>query len=397
MSIELSSTPPSAKPVTGIGSQSPKGKVKSNEEDGASVSGSFSAILTSLDVPIEQSGITDTTLPTQDLTQVVAPPASDSVIPLNLNFPTDLAMLLEHAGKVADPKLSSVGEALPVAAKGINPLTAPVKGGDKVELLSTASDLPGIEKLGDFKKSVEGVFDQMALAMPSQSQKSSAGALHSDAASLAESRASKLSSQIEVSAKESTFSSVLTASGMGESLARAADKTAGKSSTLSSGYGVEGLWGQNTSLAGNRFEAPSPIAEPSMLTAESAVADTVSYWVTQGVQNAQLKLDGFGGEPVEVSISLKGDEAQIDFRTDQPEIRQILEGAVSHLKELLTNEGLVLSGVSVGASGQEGSGAQEQRSRPDARQATIVTTEAVPTVIRQPVDSSVGRALDLFV
>jgi flagellar hook-length control protein FliK len=123
----------------------------------------------------------------------------------------------------------------------------------------------------------------------------------------------------------------------------------------------------------------------------------VSYWVTQGVQNAQLKLDGFGGTPVEVSISLKGDEAHIDFRTDQPEIRQILEGAVAQLKDLLTSEGLVLSGVSVGSSGQDGAGAQEQRNRPGTRQATITTPDVAPTESRPRVNPSVGRAVDLFV
>ena len=190
----------------------------------------------------------------------------------------------------------------------------------------------------------------------------------------------------------------MAAGGMGDGFVRPADKASTKSSALSSGYGVDGPWGQNTSLLGSRADAPSAVADSSMPSPETAVADTVSYWVTQGVQNAQLKLDGFGGEPVEVNISLKGDEAHIDFRTDQPEIRQILEGAVAHLKELLTSEGLVLSGVSVGASGQEGAGAQqEQRSRPDVRQATIVTVEAAPAAIRQRADLSVGKALDLFV
>jgi flagellar hook-length control protein FliK len=139
------------------------------------------------------------------------------------------------------------------------------------------------------------------------------------------------------------------------------------------------------------------MADPTMLSVESKVADTVSYWVTQGVQNAELKLDGFGGQPVEVSISLKGDEAHIGFRTDQPEIRQMLEGAVAHLKDLLSGEGLVLSGVSVGTSGQDGAGAQEQRNRPGTRQATITSTDVVPTESRQRVNQSVGRAVDLFV
>ena len=108
-------------------------------------------------------------------------------------------------------------------------------------------------------------------------------------------------------------------------------------------------------------------------------------------------LDGFGDKPVEVNISLKGDEAHIGFRTDQPEIRQILEGAVAHLKDLLTSEGLVLSGVSVGTSGQDGSAAQDQRNRPGTRQATLVTTDTLPAEGLHRVNKSAGRALDLYV
>jgi flagellar hook-length control protein FliK len=130
---------------------------------------------------------------------------------------------------------------------------------------------------------------------------------------------------------------------------------------------------------------------------ESAVAEQVTYWVSQGIQNAQLKLEGFGAEPVEVNISLKGQEAQIDFRTDQPEVRQMLEGALTQLKETLAREGLVLSGVSVGSSGQEGAGAQDRRQQPNARQTTVVVNEAGSTVSLQRASPAAGRALDIFV
>ena len=75
----------------------------------------------------------------------------------------------------------------------------------------------------------------------------------------------------------------------------------------------------------------------------------------------------------------------------------MLEGAAAHLKQLLTSEGLVLSGVSVGTSAQHGKGPQEQPQRPDARQARIVTTDVAPTENSQRVRPSVGRVVDLFV
>jgi flagellar hook-length control protein FliK len=220
-----------------------------------------------------------------------------------------------------------------------------------------------------------------------------------NASNIAETRTSKLATLMDMSTKESSLSSALAASGMGDRIVHPVEKEITKFSELNSGYGGDGSWGQSTVSAGSsRIDAPSFVATPSMPSPETAVADTVNYWVTQGVQNAQLKLDGFGGEPVEVSISLKGDEAHIDFRSDQPEIRQILEGAVSHLSDLLVSEGLVLSGVSIGASGQDGAGGgQEQRSRPGARQTTIVSTEMTQMVGRRQINPLVGRALDLFV
>jgi|GEM_PF-948960 len=303
--------------------------------------------------------------------------------------------LLTQAG---GEKLSTSGDERPSGAKGGVRLIAHASGADKSETRVAASAASGAEKLGDFRQNVDALFEQPAQGLSARPLKAGWAEFQPGAsATLAESRELTRSSAVDVSASASAISGALVSSGMGNSFPRQADRSSAKSSTLPAGYGIEGIWGQQAFQAGSRVDAPSATADPSTLSLESMVADTVSYWVTQGVQNAELKLDGFGAHPVEVSISLKGDEAHIGFRTDQPEIRQILEGAVAHLKDLLTSEGLVLSGVSVGASGQDGAGAQEQRHRPGARQATITTLETVPTVSHQRANPSVGRAVDLFV
>jgi flagellar hook-length control protein FliK len=96
------------------------------------------------------------------------------------------------------------------------------------------------------------------------------------------------------------------------------------------------------------------IAAGQQLTPEELLAQQVNVLVTEKMQSAELKLDGFGDQPVEVSISLTGNEAQVAFRSDHAGARELLQGAVPHLKEMLQSEGLLLSGVSVGASGQGG-------------------------------------------
>ncbi|MBA3059923.1 MAG: hypothetical protein FP823_19025 [Rhodoferax sp.] len=206
----------------------------------------------------------------------------------------------------------------------------------------------------------------------------------------------------DLATSEPVLAGGVLSSEIADTLHRPAQRFANKFSGLTASAGVEGAWGHQALLASSRVSASAVLVSTPTQSLESMVADTVSYWTTQGIQNAELKLEGFGDEAVAVRISLKGDQAHIGFRTDQPEIRQMLEGALAHLKEVLKSEGLELSGVSVGGSGQNGNGAgaQEQRDRGGRRQsgqASLITPEAGPVPGRQRLNPAVGRALDMFV
>jgi len=160
----------------------------------------------------------------------------------------------------------------------------------------------------------------------------------------------------------------------------------------------DGAWGHQALPATPATEQSFTMAEPTaVMSPEAMVAEQVNYWIGQDVQNAELKLDGMGDSPVEVSISLQGNEARVEFRTDHLEARQVLEGAVSHLKDLLGNEGLVLSGVSVGSSGADGSSSQEKRPRQGDRQATVAVSQAQPVEAGARPARLSGRSVDLFV
>lgn len=160
--------------------------------------------------------------------------------------------------------------------------------------------------------------------------------------------------------------------------------------------GFDGAFGQ-AMAAIHRSDAAFEVPPASAVVADTAVAETVSYWASQGVQTAELELEGFGDSPVEVSIVLNGDQAQIDFRTDQAGVRQLLEAATTQLKELLSNQGLQLAGVSVGTSGKGSEQGGERRSRQGAQQATLVKTEALGAASTRLAHPAVGRSLDLFV
>ena len=115
------------------------------------------------------------------------------------------------------------------------------------------------------------------------------------------------------------------------------------------------------------------------------------------MQSAKLTLEGFGSEPVEVSISLTGDQAQIDFRTNQADVRWVLEAATAQLRDLLSGEGLQLSGVSVGASGSRDTAADAQQPRQSAKPTMTASDQPTTPLASRSLNPSVGHTLDLFV
>lgn len=138
--------------------------------------------------------------------------------------------------------------------------------------------------------------------------------------------------------------------------------------------------------------APAPVT-----SMETYVAEKVAYWISNDVQNAEMKLDGIGELPVEVSIRMQGNEAHIAFRSDELHARAALENASEHLKDMLQREGLVLSGVSVGSAGTGDASSQERKSRQGSRQAGVVSVQPATTESVAGSRRSTGGALDLFV
>lgn len=130
------------------------------------------------------------------------------------------------------------------------------------------------------------------------------------------------------------------------------------------------------------------------------LASQVAYLSSQGVQSAQLTVETEGGEQVEVRVDLVGNEAQVAFRSDVPETRAALERASDQLQGLLAKEGLVLSGVSIGAQTQQQPGGQAS-SQAWAERRGVSVPERLGArgfePVSAPVRSSHQGALDIFV
>ena len=149
-------------------------------------------------------------------------------------------------------------------------------------------------------------------------------------------------------------------------------------------------------------ELTAKVVPPAAGASASMVFGTakVSYWISNDVQKAEMKLEGLGDKPVEVTISMNGNQAHVAFRTDEVQARDALENASLQLKEMLQRDGVVLSGMSVGTSagGETGSGAQQN---PNARRGHVNVVAMVDKPTRldgaKMGHTTVGRALDLFV
>ncbi len=160
----------------------------------------------------------------------------------------------------------------------------------------------------------------------------------------------------------------------------------------------EGVSGPSPSDAGS-FTDVTALVDPSALGAEEQVAEQVAYWVNQKTQNAELTLQR-DGHPVEVSVSLSGNEAHVSFRSDQQQTRELLDQSMAQLSDLLRSEGLVLSGMSVGTSARDSAGggeAGQQRPREGARQAQVVSAVPAGATSLARGGGALDRAVDIFV
>ena len=149
------------------------------------------------------------------------------------------------------------------------------------------------------------------------------------------------------------------------------------------------------SLGSAEYASSAPIDVAPVL--ETQAAEQVKYWISQDVQNAELQLDGLGERPVEVSISMQGNEAHVAFRTDELQTHSLLEGAGAQLKDMLLREGVVLAGVSVGTSGTNDGKGGDRRPRPGMKVAPMTAAPAAPVVSGRRMAGFAGRSVDLFV
>lgn len=404
--MSVQHNPPAAGPKPAAHASAPApSKKTAPTDDGTQGAEGFLSLLLMQDVPVPTDTATLALLqagaPGQEVpgaTSTVIDPAADEAA---LLVPTSLDLLLgQKQARPLDAVALGASDAL--ARPGSHPATVGARRAGVATLSATTAALPSATK---------SIQDDFALALPAHGQVDDTpqgGHLLNALSSPALAPASKamqaerldaawaqLASGAGTPSTEGGLSAMAMGMNLGGRWASGSDR-AGGLAPLGVAGGTESGWLAHS--APSASEAPVPTAGAEQVAASDVdVAETVSFWVTQGIQNAELTIEGAGGDPVAVSISLKGGEAHIEFRTDQADVRQLLQGSLAHLKEMLSQEGVVLSGASFGSAASGGEGSRERRNPAGQRLSERTVTVQAPVSGFRAARPEAGRSLDVFV
>jgi len=143
-------------------------------------------------------------------------------------------------------------------------------------------------------------------------------------------------------------------------------------------------------------------AEPGPETEEAQQQD-MRAWTAGNLRQASLRVGQGSDEAIDIELSLRGQEVNVEFRTDNADARSTLQASAGQtLADMLQRSGMQLAGLSVGGqalSQRQSSGADpgatpsrvSDKSRPAASVA-----DAPPTPPRPPRNDGTA-SIDLFV
>ena len=408
MTIETSPTQNTTRPAA-TESKCVKPKAVDGSAPGAASPGGFMAILAALDVSEPTAGVSDSTADAdlatanlQKLLQSIEDDTGDAVLSTTADttrppdFSEEASVLLAQAAQWSAVPTAGAEQSIPGAMKGAFANgTVAAKfgfGPDKAQGIAISSTALGDATAEGVGKTGKSQKDAFARLVSAQGALADAAAVNSP---MAEARQAQALQRV-VDAPQHPIASALVAATIaaparGEEIGR--ERSVFRSNAPDVALPVQ-TYTAAASPASFVNAPPAPMA-----SMDAYVAEQVAYWISNDIQNAEMKLDGIGEMPVEVSIRMQGNEAHIAFRSDELQARAALENASEHLKDLLQREGLVLSGVSVGTAGAgAGDGnAQERKSRQGARQAGVVSVQPTRADSVATSTRSAGGAVDLFV
>jgi flagellar hook-length control protein FliK len=129
---------------------------------------------------------------------------------------------------------------------------------------------------------------------------------------------------------------------------------------------------------------PKPVDVPATLAVEpkvgspawdGALGQRVVWMATQHQQVAEMRLNPPNLGPLEVRLTISGDQASAQFVSHHPAVREALESALPRLREMLAESGLTLGNVQVGSESFTQGRASDQGANGSARQGIFPASE----------------------
>lgn len=157
--------------------------------------------------------------------------------------------------------------------------------------------------------------------------------------------------------------------------------------------------------AGSVDTAMTDAAAPDAVLAQpddnwaDQLSEQVAFWVQQKTQRAEMTIDR-QGRPVQVQVTITGNEAHVTFRSSEQQTRDMLDAGTAQLREMLEQQGLNLASVTVqsGDAGGQGSAShQDSRGRPAASQGESGPRQTAQVSVDLRARPDAARSVDLFV
>lgn len=117
---------------------------------------------------------------------------------------------------------------------------------------------------------------------------------------------------------------------------------------------------QGTGKGEMQHHVPAPVHDPRWAQQFSERV----VWLARGdVQNAQINVNPAQLGPIQINISLNGDQMTAHFAVANQEVRQAIEDAMPRLREMLSGAGINLGQSNVGSQAQQQQQAQQESSQ----------------------------------
>lgn len=157
--------------------------------------------------------------------------------------------------------------------------------------------------------------------------------------------------------------------------------------------------------AGSFETAMTDAAAPDAVLAQAddnwadQLSEQVAFWVQQKTQRAEMTIDR-QGRPVQVQVTITGNEAHVTFRSSEQQTRDMLDAGTAQLREMLEQQGLNLASVTVqsGDAGGQGSAShQDSQGRPATSQVESGPRQTAQVSVDLRARPDAARSVDLFV